>query len=395
MEPILKSCAGLDVHQETVVACILYGPLEGKPVKEIKTFGTTTPELLSLSDWLESFECTHVAMESTSVYWKPIWNILEGDFKLLLANAYSIKNVPGRKTDVKDSEWIAQLLRCGLIQGSFVPSIEIRDLRDLTRYRKKLISDQTAEKNRIHKILQDANIKMTTYISDLFGVSGRNLLQALMNGELITSQTLSTLVKGPLKKKIPLLIDALNGRFRQHHREMIQLSWEHLIYIESSIRQVEELIDQMLVPYGTNSALLQTIPGINHNAAAVLIAEIGTDMSIFPTHKHLASWAGVSPGNYESAGKKKASRTTPGNRALKSILCECAWSASMSRNTRLNAYFWRIAKRRGKKRALMATAHLLLVIAYYILQRGVPYQELGNDYLSHLPILEGNFDATG
>ncbi|ODA41257.1 Mobile element protein [Desulfosporosinus sp. BG] len=306
MDAVLECCAGLDVHQETVVACVLFGPLEHKPKKEIRMFSTTTPDLLKLADWLEGQKCSHVAMESTGIYWKPVWNILEtGTFQLILANAQRIKNVPGRKTDVKDAEWIAQLLRSGLIEGSFVPPVEIRDLRDLTRYRKKLLQDTTQEKNRIHKVLQDANIKITTYISDIFGVSGRNIMEALIDGEVITAEKLTQMVKGKVKSKVLGLVDALNNRLRSHHREMIRYSWEHLKFLEQTIAHVEMRIDQCLTPYRQDLELLDSIPGVNQTASAVMIAELGTDMSVFPTDNHLSSWAGVSPGNNESAGKKK------------------------------------------------------------------------------------------
>lgn len=306
MEAVLECCVGLDVHQETVVACVIFGPLEHRPKKEIRTFGTTTPELLTLADWLEERKCSHVAMESTGIYWKPVWNILEtGSYQLILANAQRIKNVPGRKTDVKDAEWIAQLLRSGLIEGSFVPPVEIRNLRDLTRYRKKLLQDTTQEKNRIHKVLQDANIKITTYISDIFGVSGRNILECLLTGEVITADRITRMVKGKIRNKVPSLVDALNNRLHSHHREMIRFSWRHLEYLEQTILDVEVRIEQCLYPYRQDVVLLDSIPGVSNTAAAIMIAELGTDMSVFPTDKHVSSWAGVSPGNNESAGKKK------------------------------------------------------------------------------------------
>jgi transposase len=306
MEAVLECCVGLDVHQETVVACVIFGPLEQKPKKEIRTFGTTTPELLTLTDWLEEQKCSHVAMESTGIYWKPVWNILEtGSFQLILANAQRIKNVPGRKTDVKDAEWISQLLRSGLIEGSFVPPVEIRNLRDLTRYRKKLLQDTTQEKNRIHKVLQDANIKITTYISDIFGVSGRNILECLLDGEVITAETITKMVKGKIRSKVPGLVDALNNRLRRHHREMIRFSFKHLEYLERTILDVEVIIEQCLNPYRQDIELLDSIPGVGHTAATVMIAELGTDMSVFPTDRHVSSWAGMAPGNNESAGKKK------------------------------------------------------------------------------------------
>ncbi|NLC07840.1 MAG: IS110 family transposase [Syntrophomonadaceae bacterium] len=387
MDAILESCAGLDVHQETVVACVLFGPLDNKPNKEIKTFSTLTNDLLALADWLDKHNCSHVAMESTGVYWKPVWNILEScSFKLILTNAQRIKNVPGRKTDIKDAEWIAQLLRSGLVECSFVPPTEIRDLRDLTRYRKKLIQDATQEKNRIHKILQDANIKITSYLSDIFGVSGRNIIESVINGERITPEKISLMVKGQVKNKVPQLVDALNGRLRRHHRDMMRFSWNHLMYLEKTVADIEEQIDQCLSPYRQEIELIKSIPGINSKAAAVLLAEIGADMSVFPTDKHLSSWAGVSPGNNESAGKKKRSRAKPGNKALKAILCECAWASSKKRNSRLSACYWRWVKRMGIKKALIALAHLLLRIVYQILLTKTPYQELGPEYLENREI---------
>lgn len=312
MDAVLERCAGLDVHQETVVACVLYGPLDQKPVSELRTFGTTTEELLAMADWLEEHQCTHVAMESTGVYWKPVWNLLESyPFELVLGNAHHIKNVPGRKTDMKDAEWIAKLLRCGLIEGSFVPPTAIRDLRDLTRYRKRLIQDATAEKNRIHKVLQDANIKLSNYMSDLFGVSGRNILQMVINGEVITVELLEQSLKGSLKQKARKLAQALNGRLRPHHRQMIGFSWEHLMFLEQAIREIDAEIELRLQPYRKEIELIRTVPGVNETAAAAILAEIGPDMSQFPSAGHLAAWAGVSPGNNESAGKKNAVRPEP------------------------------------------------------------------------------------
>jgi transposase len=382
MDAILESCAGLDVHQETVVACILTGPLDQKPNKVIRTFSTTTTELLALANWLEEFKCSQVAMESTGVYWKPVWNILEScSFKVLLANAQRIKNVPGRKTDVKDAEWIAKLLRCGLIDESFVPSHDIRDLRDLTRYRKKLVQEATQEKNRIHKILQDANIKITTYVSDIFGVSGRCILKALIQGEILTQSKLQTMVFASLKSKIPQILEALNGSLRPHHQDMIRYSWDHLLYLEKTIERVEHQIDESIKPFRNEVELLDTIPGVNQNAASVMIAEFGIDMSIFPKDSHLVSWSGVSPGNNESAGKKKGGKTKRGNKALKGVLCECAWAASVTRNTRLSATYWRLVKRLGKNKAIVAVAHLILRIAHHVLLTKTPYQEHGTQFI--------------
>ncbi|ESU31659.1 hypothetical protein G3A_15375 [Bacillus sp. 17376] len=305
MEAMIERCAGLDVHQETVVACVLVGPLEKKPNKSIESFPTTTKGLLKLNDWLMSMQVSDVVMESTGVYWKPVWNILESDFQLVLANARHVKNVPGRKTDVKDAEWLAKLLRSGLIEGNFVPPEDIRDLRDLTRYRKKLIGNRTAEQNRIHKILQDANIKLTTVLSDIFGQSGRRILEAIIDGEKLEESNLKELVHWRTKASLPEIADAINGRIRRHHRDMLQYHWNHMIYIEEAIEKLEEQIDQYLTPYQRETELLDTIPGVNKAGAATFIAEMGIDMSVFKSAKHLASWAGVCPGNNESAGKKK------------------------------------------------------------------------------------------
>jgi len=299
---------------------------------------------------------------------------------LILANAQRIKNVPGRKTDMKDAEWIARLLRSGLIESSFVPPTDIRDLRDLTRYRKKLRQDATSEKNRIHKVLQDANIKLTSYMSDLFGVSGRAILTSLIGGEVITETALELLVHGRLRSKLPCLVEALNGRLRRHHRDMIRFSWDHLCFLEQQIVTVEKEIDSRLQAYREKVDLLSTLPGVKPTAAAAILAEIGPDVLQFPSAGQLASWAGVSPGVYQSAGKLKRVRTLPGNAMLKATLCECAWAAAMSRDTRLSACYWRLVKRMGKKKALIALAHTMLRIIYGMLRDNKPYEEFGPDF---------------
>lgn len=310
VDAIIKNCAGLDVHRDTIVVCVLKGDLDKKPEKDIQTYGADTESLLKLLRHLEQNECTQVAMESTGVYWKPVWNILEGgDFELILANAAQIKNLPGRKTDVKDSEWIAQLLRSGLVPKSFVPEEGIRDLRDLTRYRKKTVQMMGAEKNRMHKILQDANIKIASNLSDIFGDTGRKILEKLVNGEVITQENIMEFTsgrgKGGLRKKADEISKSLNGRIRKHHIGMLRYSYEHLEFLEKQLKEIEEELIEYGNPYQKEIELLDTIPGVDKKAATTIVAEIGTDMSVFPTSKHLTSWAGLSPGNNESAGKKK------------------------------------------------------------------------------------------
>lgn len=381
MDAILERCAGLDVHQDNIVACFLSGPLDQRPSKEIESFGTTTKELLRLQDWLQDRECTHVAMESTGVYWKPVWNILEDTCELTLANPTRIKNVPGKKTDYSDAEWIARLHRSGLIEKSFVPNEEIRDLRDLTRYRRKLLQNVTQEKNRVHKILQDANLKLTTYMSDVFGVSGRALLESIVNGEVLDAEQVRDMVKSTLKRKVPELIEALNGRLRLHHRKMIRRHLEHIAFLEREIQELEAEIERLIAPYQREKELLETIPGIKQDAAASILAESGPDMSHFPSDAHLASWAGVCPANHESNGKKKRKKNQRGNKGLKSVLCQCSWAAIRVKDSRMSAVYARLVKRMGKQKAIMAVAHLLLRIIYVVLRDKVPYQELGADYL--------------
>ncbi|WP_066496601.1 IS110 family transposase [Abyssisolibacter fermentans] len=313
MEDILEICAGLDVHQKNIVACVLDGTLNKRPKKEIKSFGTETEELLKLLDWLEEKKCSHVAMESTGVYWKPVWNILEtGNFELILANAHQIKNLPGRKTDVKDAEWIASLFRSGLVNKSFVPEQPIRDLRDLTRYRKKIIFSINREKNRVHKLLQDCNIKITSQLSDIFGDTGRQIIDHIMNNRHIGRNEIEEMVKGRGKGKIKTKVDdilkSVNGNVREHHRVMIRFSYEHVEFLENKQKEIEKLIDKLVQPYTKEIEILNTIPGVSKNSASIIIAEIGVNMEQFPTDHHLSSWAGLSPGNNESAGKKKEAK---------------------------------------------------------------------------------------
>jgi transposase len=381
MDAIRKCCAGLDVHQESITACILDSPLDRKPKPLIKNFGTTTRELLQLQDWLAEHKCTDVAMESTGVYWKSVWNILESSCKLTLANPAHIKNMPGRKTDIKDAQWIAQLHRCGLIQASMVPAQDIRDLRDRTRYRQKLVHMIASEKNRIHKLLQDANIKLTTFVSDLFGVSGRALLEKLMDGEVLDEEQVRCLVKTKLKKKVPQLVDALNGKVRLHHREMIRMHMDTIKFLEEKVEELEQSIQELLKPYEKEVELLETIPGIKTDAAASIIAEIGTNMDLFQTEAHLASWAGICPGNNESAGVKKKSKSRKGNKHLKAMLCQSVWAINAKKDCRITSFFHRVKRRQGDKKAVMATAHLYLKIIYFVLSDKVEYRELGTHYL--------------
>lgn len=304
MEAILENCCGLDVHRDTLVACLFTGNLEDRPKKDIRTFSTMSKGLHELEVWLQSASCTHVAMESTGVYWKPVYHVLEESCDIKLANAQRIKNVPGRKTDISDAEWIAKLLRSGLIEGSFVPPPDIRELRDLTRHRKKMVFHATAEKNRIQKVLESAGIKLGSVISDVFGVTGRALLQQLMHNGRLDRDTVNSLVKGQIKNKVPQLMDALHSKLSSHHRFLLNQSWQHLTHLEQSIEQFDAEIDQHLEPYRLEMGLLQTIPGVDVTAASAILAEVGADMLQFHSERHLASWAGLSPGNYESAGKK-------------------------------------------------------------------------------------------
>lgn len=301
MEIVIDKGCGLDVHKETVVACVMGTGIE----KEVRTYGTMTGELLKLKEWLRELGITHVAMESTGVYWKPIFNILEDSFEVILVNARHIKNVPGRKTDVKDSEWICKLLRCGLVKGSFIPEKDIRELRDLTRYRKKLVQAISSEKNRIQKVLEDANIKLSSVLSNSFGVSGSEIIEELLKGSQ-TIEEMAGLARGKLKPKKAQIKEALQGYCSDHHRFMIKATLDHIKYLEVQIEQIDEAVNLKLKKYDEEYRLLQTIPGVKEQGAAAIIAEVGVDMGRFPTEEHLASWAGMSPGNNESAGKKKA-----------------------------------------------------------------------------------------
>jgi len=383
MEAIIERCCGIDVHKKTITACLMVGKPNEKPTVTIKTFSTMTRDLLACKDWLESEGCTHVALESTGVYWKPVFNILEDSMEIILANARHIKNVPGRKTDVKDCAWIAELLRHGLIKGSFIPPRPIRELRDLTRYRKKLIQQRSSELNRIQKFLEDANIKLSSVVTDINGVSAQDMIHHLIKQDM-TPQEMAELARGRLRNKITELEKALEGAMRKHHRLILTISIQMIASYDQVIDELDREIDERMKPYRENSELLQTIPGIKKRAAESIVAEIGVDMSRFPSDRHLSSWAGVSPGNNESAGKRKSSKSIKGNKWLKATLTECAWSTSRNKGTYLKARFQRLAARRGKKRAALAVAHTILIMAYHIIKEQCTYKELGGDYFDRL-----------
>jgi len=383
MDTFYPRCAGIDVHKGNVVVCVRCCERPGKVFEEVRTFSTMTCDLLALADWLAEHGVTDVAMESTGVYWKPVFNILEGGVHVILVNAEHIKQVPGRKTDVKDCQWIAPLLQHGLLKASFVPPAPIRELRDLTRQRTQLIQERSAAANRIQKVLEDANIKLASVASDVLGASGRDMLEALIAGEA-DPEKLADLARKRLREKIPALRLALQGRVTDHHRFLLRLHLDHVTHLEELIGRLGSHIEEALAPFAEAAERLQTIPGVSQRVAETLVAEVGPKMEQFPTAAHLASWAGMCSGNNESAGKRRSGRTVKGNRWLKRILVQAAWAASHTKGTYLQAQYRRLAKRRGCKRALVAVGHTLLVIAYHVLKRGTTYQELGADFLDRL-----------
>jgi transposase len=383
MQVMIERAAGLDVHQETVVACVLIGKPGWRPTKEVRTFRTMTRELEGLRDWLLSLGVTHVGMESTGVYWKPVYSVLEGSFELIVGNARHIRNVPGRKTDVKDAEWIADLVRHGLIAKSFVPPPPLRELRELLRYRRKLVESQAAERNRLLKLLETANIKLASVATDVFGVSGRAMLKALIEGTA-SAETMADLAKGQLRRKRVDLVLALEGRVEEHHRFLLAIQLRRLEAAEADITGLDQRIDEKLEPYRVAHALLMQIPGVDWVVAAVLIAEIGIDMSVFLSVYHLASWAGVCPGNHQSAGRQKSGRARKGNVHLRTMLVGAAISASRTKGSYLKDKFYRLKARRGGLRAALAIAHKILVAAYHMLATGADYKDLGEAYLDQL-----------
>src|SRR5262249_23067047 len=369
VDTLYPRCADIDVHKGNVVVCVRCCDRPGKVAEEVRTFPTRTADLLALSDWLAEHGVTHVAMESTGVYWKPVFNILAGRVAVILVNAQHIKKVPGRKTDVKDCQWIAQLLQHGLLKASFIPPAPIRELRDLTRQRTQLIEERTAAANRIHKVLEDANIKLASVATDVLGASGRAMLEALVAGQTDPEQ-LADLARKRLRGKIPELQRALHGRVTEHHRFLLRMYLDHIDDLEGLIGRLSARVEQLLAPFAPAQERLETIPGISQRAAETVLAQIGNRLEQFPPAGHLASWAGMWSGSNERAGKRRSGRTTKGNRWLKRTLVQAAWAASHTKAAYLAAHYRRLAKRRGRKKALVAVGHTLLVIIYHVLQRG-------------------------
>lgn len=379
MDVLIERVAGLDVHQATVVATVRV-PGEGGGRRTVtETFGTMTADLWALREWLQAYGVTHVALESTGVYWKPVYYVLEEAFTLLLINMQALKRVPGRKTDVRDSAWLAQLLECGLLRASFVPPPPIRELRDLTRYRGQQVRDRAQEVNRLYKVLEDSGLKLTSVLTDVMGVSGRAMLDALVTGTT-DPVVLAELARGQLRKKLPALQRALQGRFRGHHALLIRESLAKIDYLDEAIERVTAALDDRLGPFEPMLARLDTVPGINRISAIRIVAETGGDMTRFATAGHLCSWGAMCPGQNESAGKRRSGKTRQGNRYLRATLIQAALGAIHTKGSALQARYHRVKRHRGHKKAVVAVGHQLLEIAYYIMRDGVTYHELGADY---------------
>lgn len=385
MDIIYPRVAGLDLHEKMIAAAVRKIDSAGEVADELRIFGTMTRNLLEMLDWLKAQGVTHVAMEATGVLWKPVWNILDGHFELLLVNPRELKQVPGRKSDVKDAQWISQLLQYGLLRSSFVPSRPQRELRDLTRHRAQLVGEHTRVANRIHKLLEDANIKLGTVASGILGVSGREMLDRLVEGEEDPAK-LAQSARRRMKSKIPQLELALEGKFLGHHRFMLKQLLGHLDFLDREIAQFNARIEELVLPFVDQELeeKLDAIPGVDVTTIQNVVAEIGTNMDQFPSDAHLSSWVGICPGNEESAGKRKRSKTTKGNRWLRRTLVQAAWAATHTHDTYLRAQYHRLAGRRGKKRALVAVAHSLLVVIYHIIKYRVDYHDLGPDYFLRL-----------
>jgi len=374
MDIVHDRCAGLDVHKKTVVACVRRINPDGTADSTVHTFGTMTADLLALADWLDAHGVREVAMESTGVYWKPIFHILEGRFDVMLVNAGRLKQVPGRKTDVKDAEWIAQLLQHGLLSPSFIPKPEIREIRELTRCRTELVRDRAAVANRLQKTLEDANIKLGSVASDVLGVSGRDMIRALIDGQE-DPEKLADLARRQLRGKIPELRRALLGRVTEHHRFVLKLLMDQIDALELLISRLDERIDEAMRPFDEAAGRLRQIPGVGDRAAEVIMGEIGSDMESFPTAGHLCSWAGLCPGNDQSAGKRRSGKTTKGSPWLRSLLVQAAWSASHTKDTVFSVCYRRWVPRLGKKKALIAVAHKILMVVWHLLKEGTSYRE--------------------
>lgn len=383
MKIVVKRCCGLDVHKRTVVACVLILDERGRVHKETRTFGTTTPELMKLLDWLTECGCTQVAMESTGVYWKPVYNLLEGVIDVMVVNAQHMKNVPGRKTDVNDAEWIAELVQCGLLRASFIPPQPLRELRELVRYRKSLVQNRSAEVNRVQKFLEGANVKLSSVATNVMGVSGRAMLKKMVEGEE-NPETLAALAKGKLKAKTSDLQKALTGRMNDHHRFLLKRLLDHVEFLDERVAECDQEIEKRMEPQSADVERLTSIPGVGVDTARLILAEIGPDMSRFPTHKHLASWAGLCPGNNESAGKRKSGKTRKGSKWLNSGLCEAAKAVARTKKNFLTSLYYRVKARKGPNKATVAVAHAILVIAYHLLKNGTTYEDLGPNFLDQL-----------
>jgi len=383
MEVMYECVCGLDIHKASISACVRR-VRSGRVHAEVREFGTMTPALLSLLDWLVSERVTHVAMESTGVYWQPIYNLFEGHFEdVLVVNPRDVKQVPGRKTDVADCQWLAHLQQCGLLKGSLVPDRPRRELRELTRQRSQLVHAHTAVANRIHKTLDDANIKLDCVASDILGVSGRAMIRALIADDQTIPQ-MADLARQRLRKKIPELRQALQGNVTPHHRFLLAELMDQLVDLERRIERFTKRIEEVLGPFEQAVAMIAELPGFDVRSAQNVVAEIGTDMSRFPTAAHLASWAGLCPGNNESAGKHKSGKTRKGSRWLRAAMSQSAWAASNNKTSYFRAQFRRLAAKRGRKRAIIAVAHALLETIYHILKTGRPYKDLGVDYFDNL-----------
>jgi transposase len=383
MEVIYPRCAGLDVHEAFVVVCRRLLRPDGRMDKIVRRYSTMTGDLLALGEWLADAGVTHIAMESTGVFWKPVWNLLEDRFTILLVNPRDVKQVPGRKTDVADAEWLAQLLQHGLLKSSFIPPVAIRELRDLTRHRTSLLHERTRAVNRIHKVLEDANIKLSAVASDILGVSGRAMLAAIVAGET-DAERLADLARHTLRRKRPALRQALQGRVRPHHRFLLRTLLDHVGFLDQQIAQLDGHIEEQLRPFVRELTRIRTIPGLKRRAGECVLAEVGPTMTAFPSAAHLCSWAAICPGHDETGGKQRSGKTRRGNRWLRGALTEAAWAAARTKRSYFAGQYRRLAARRGKKRAIVAVSHSLLIAVYHVLHNQVPYHELGEQHFDRL-----------